>query len=244
MKPASELSYGPRRFPIWCAWIGGGGACLFGVAMLALAILNAHQDAFLLYFFGLMGVSASAFGLWMVVHGFWMTKLRAIVTPGALHLVAHRGRHLILESGLAEAAIPWAEIQGFSSMRILNISAETRTQTTYILYTNRGDFTLNDIQWDNLAGLVREVSARTGRNPGEVAPERSVARKEVETGKRRVFGLQRTFGWITLGLSLPLLLLVILGGFIDGFSANLVSGGFMLTVAIGLGSTMIRFYRR
>jgi hypothetical protein len=60
------------------------------------AILNAHQDAFLLYFFGLMGVSAFAFGVWMVVHGFWMTKLRAIVTPESLHLVAHRDRHLIL----------------------------------------------------------------------------------------------------------------------------------------------------
>jgi hypothetical protein len=56
--------------------------------------------------------------------------------------------------------------------------------------------------------------------------------------------LQRTFGWIALGLSIPLLLLVILGGFIDGFSVNLVNGGLMLMVAIGLGSTMIRFYSR
>ncbi len=244
MEPAAQLQYGPRRFPIRVAWICGAGACLFGVAMLALGILTARQDAFDLYFFSFIGACASAFGLWIVINGFWMTKLRAIVTPESLHLVAHRGRHLALQRGLAEATVPWAEIQGFSDMRTLNMNTKTRTQTTYILYTSQGDFTLNDIQWENLAGLVHAVSAHTGRKPGEVSPERSSTRAQVEASKRRLFALERIFGWILVGLCTPVLLLVILGGFIQGFSADLVRGGFMLMLAISLGSAMIRFYHK
>jgi hypothetical protein len=221
----------------------GAGAILLGAALLALAILTASESAFNLYFFGFMGLCAAAFGVWMLVSGFQMAKLRATVTAEALHIVAHAGRHLALQRGLAEATIPWAEIQGITDMHTLNMSAATGTQTTYILYTSRGDFTLNDIQWDDLPGLIGEISARTGRAPGQVAAERAVASADVKAGKRRLFAVLRIFGWTVIVLSAAMLLLVIAGGFIQGFSRDLLSAGFMLMFAISLGYAMVRYYR-
>jgi hypothetical protein len=244
MAPAAQLQYGPRRTPIRIAWFLGAGACLLGLPFVALGLATAHQDIFYLWFFGLLGLLITAFGIYMMFSGHAIAKLRADVRTEALHLIAHRGRHLTFQLGLAEATIPWSEIQGLSTMRTLNMNTKTRTQITYILYSKRGDFTLNDIQWDNLAGLVREISVRTGRAVGKIAPERNATRIAVEAGKRRVFKAQRILGWIVVGVCVPALLLLILGGLIQGYSVALLDAGFMLMLAISLGSALIRFYRK
>jgi hypothetical protein len=241
---AVVTDFGPRRTPIRMARSFGIGACLFGAGFLALGILTADDGLFNLVFFGLMGFGAAAFGTFLLVNGSRAAQLHATLTPEALHLVAHRGRQMIFQRGLAEATIPWAEVQGFTSMTTLNIGTTTGTQNTYVLYTSQGDFTFNDIQWDNLEGLLWEVCARTGRTPDEVAPERAPAVAEVQAGKRRVFAFQRIFGWAILILCVPLMLLVILGGIIRGFSADLVSAASFLLLANVLGSAMIRYYRK
>ena len=240
---AALLQFGPRQSPIRIAKALGVGALLFGAAFLALGILIAGQGAAIVVFFVLIGMFAASYGVWMYVHGLRMARLRAAVTESGLHLVAHVGRHLVFQRGLAEAAISWGEIQGISDMRTLNMNAPGGTQTTYILYTSRGDFTLNDTQWDNLAALVREISVRTGRKPGTVSPERSAAVAQVQTGKRRVRGFQRAFGWTIVILCAPLLLLVILGAFLQGFSGDLMTAASFLLFAIALGAAMIRYYR-
>jgi hypothetical protein len=113
-----------------------------------------------------------------------------------------------------------------------------------VLYTKRGDFTLNDVQWDNLAAMVREVSARSGRSTGEVAPQRAAARAEIQAGTRRLFSFQRIFGWTLVIPCAALLLLVILGGLARGFTADLARASVYLAIGLGLGVGMIRFYRK
>ena len=212
--------------------------------MLALGILTAGEGAFDLYFFGIFGLCAATFGVWMWAQGVRIGKLRAVLLPDALHLVAHRGRHLVFQRGIAEVTIPWAEIQGFSEMRTLNIASRKRTQMTYILFTNRGDFTLNDIQWDNLADLVREVSMRIDRLPGVVAPERAAALAEVKSGERRIFSVQRIFGWVVVVTCVLLAVLLFLGGLMQGFSADLLKAAIFLLFALSVGVSMIRYYRK
>ncbi len=241
---AGTLEFGPRRSPIRISRIVGAGACLFGAGMSALAILFADQGAFDLVFFGCAGLCAGLFGIWMLVNGSRTARLRAVVTPDAFHIIAHRGRRLVLQSGLAEATLPWVDVQGFTSMQTLNIALPDRIQTTYILYTKAGDFTLNNVQWDNLSGLVDEISRRTGRTPGEVAPERAEAHAEVEAGKRRVGSFQRISGWAIVIACAPLLLLVIVGGFAQGFSADVIKAAGFLALALSLGALLVRFYRK
>jgi hypothetical protein len=170
--------------------------------------------------------------------------LRAVLTPQALHLVAHRGRHLVLQRGLAEVTTPWTDIQGITGMQSPNFALPGRIQTTYILYTKSGDFTLDNVQWDDLAGLIAEITRRSGLVPGEVAPERAESRAEVETGKRRVGSFQRILGWIIVILCAPLLLLVIVGGIAQGFSADVVKAAGFLAVALSLGASLVRFYSK
>jgi hypothetical protein len=145
---------------------------------------------------------------------------------------------------LAEATIPWPDVQGFSTVDILNPAAQSGTQITYILYTKSGDFNLNDLQWDNLKGLVKEISRHTGRPIGEVAPERAAAQIEVKAGERRMFSFQRTFGWIIVGICAALLLLVMLGGLLTRFSVDAAKAAIFLVCAMVLGASLIRFYRR
>jgi len=241
---ATPLEFGPRRAPIWVARIFGTGACLFGVGMTVVAGMVADQGALMVEFLGCLGLCGAGFGCWMLVNGARMIKLRAVLTPDALHIVAHSGRHLWIQRGLGEATIPWAEIQGFTDMKVMNPASVYGAQTTYVLYTKRGDFTLNDMQWDNLAMMVREVSARSGRFPGEVAPERAAARAEIQAGTRRLFSFQRIFGWMLVIPCAALLLLVILGGLAGGFTGDLARASIYLAIGLGLGAGMIRFYRK
>jgi hypothetical protein len=241
---SGPLEFGPRRLPVWIARISGIGAFLLGAVVLAAAVMVASEGAFFVVFLGVFGLCALAFGWWIWVNGSRMAKLRAVVTPDALHIVAHSGRHLWFQRGLAEAAIPWGEVQGLTDVRVLNPAAPNRTQNTYILYTQRGDFTLNDVQWNDLEGLMREVSARSGRAPGEIAPERSAVRAEVKAGQRRLYSFQRILGWILVVGCAPLLLLLVLGGCIDGFSGDLARVAVFLAVGLALGVSMIRFYRK
>jgi len=44
----------------------------------------------------------------------------------------------------------------------------------------------------------------------------------VEATKRHVFYFQRAFGWILVIICIPVALLVLLGGGVQGFSADLV----------------------
>jgi hypothetical protein len=212
--------------------------------MLALGVLTAYQGVFYLCFFGILGLCAAVFGIWMLVNGSRATRLRAVVTPEGLHLVAHQGRHLMFQRGLVEATIPWAEIQGFSDMRTLNMATPSHVQTTYVLYTSRGDFTLNDVQWDHLSNLMQEVSARTGRMPGQVAPERAAAQADVKAGERRVYSFQRIFGWIIVVICTPLMLLVVIAGLAQGFSADLGRATSYLLLALTLGGSMTRYYKK
>jgi hypothetical protein len=226
------------------ARISGIGACLFGAALMVVAGLVADQGAFFVAFLAIFALCAAAFGWWIWVNGLRMARLRAVLMPDALHIVAHGGRHLWFQRGLAKAVVPWAEVQGFTGMRVLNPASPNRTQTTYILYTQRGDFTLNDVQWNHLDGLVREVSARIGRAPGEVAPERSAVRAEIQAGQRRLYSFQRILGWTMVIACGPLLALTVLGGFIQGFSADLARASVFLLLGLGLGVSMTRFYRQ
>jgi hypothetical protein len=231
------MQFGPRRTPVWVARIFGVGACLVGAMVV---LVGATFSAFVV----VMGVCSVAFGGWMLVNAVRIARLRAVLTPDGLDIVAHAGRRLWIQGGLASAVVPWNEVQGFTDMKVLNAAASGGAQTTWILYTNRGDFTLNDMQWENLPGLVHQVSARIGRAPGDVAPERAAALNQVKAGERRLSSWQRSFGWIVVGICALLLLLILIGLFTAGFSPGLVSGSAFLLVAMGLGIGMIRFYRK
>jgi hypothetical protein len=69
-------------------------------------------------------------------------------------------------------------------------------------------------------------SARSRRIParlvGDVVPECAAAMAAVEASKRHVFSFQRAFGWILVMVCIPVALLVLLGGIVQGFSADLV----------------------
>jgi len=244
MAPASSVTFGPRRPPVWVARIVGSGACLFGAAMLALGILTAHQSAFFLVFFGLIGAGSGAYGIWMLLQGLYISRLRASLTPETLELTAHAGRHLWFQHGLATARLPWAEVQGFTTMATPNLNARSGLQNTYILCTKQGDFTLSDIQWENLAALMREISARTGRAPGEVAEQRAATKAQIESGKRRVYSFQRMLGWTVVIACVPLALLALIAGIVAGFSVGLVRALSMLTIAASLGASLVRYYRK
>ena len=244
MAPAPLLTFGPRRSPIRIARIFGSGACLFGIAGLALGILTAHQSWFLLCFFGLMGVCVGAFGAWLAAHGQRLARLRAEVRSDGLLLTAHSGRHVWFQRGLATARIPWADIQGFTSMRTMNMSAKSGSQATYILYTRQGDFTLVDLQWENLDGLLGEITARTGRAPETVAEERAAAKAEIQAGERKVYVLMRGFGWAAVIVCVPMAVVVLIEGVAQGFSRDVGRGLCLLVIACSIGSSMIRYYRK
>ncbi len=242
--PTEERDFGPNRGPAWLGLIVGVVACLCAGLLLVSAGELAGQSVGSAIFFSIFGVAAAAFGVWMWLMGSRIFKLRATVTGDALKLMAHSGRGIWMQRSLAEATIPWAEVQGFSCVGILNPSAKDGTQSTYILYTKRGDFTLNDVQWNNLAGLMREISVHTGRPAGEVTQERTAAVEQVHAGERRMFSIQRILGRILLGISAAMLLLVALGVLAEGFSSDLAKAAFFLIFAMSAGWSMIRFYRR
>lgn len=243
--PPQQLAFGPNRAPVWLAGFSGLVACLCAGLFLMLATYESSgQGAGTAAFLGIAAVVAGAFGVWMLVNAWRISKLRATLTPEALHLVAHGGRRIWLQRALAEATIPWAEVQGFSHVGILNPAAKGGTQTTYILYTRQGDFTLNDIQWNNLAGLIDEISRRTARPSGEVAPERTVALDQVHAGERRMFWVLRVLGWILAGMCAILLLPLIVDAFSSGISGDIARAAIFLAIAITLAGSMIRYYRR
>jgi hypothetical protein len=239
------LSFGPRRSPIWVGRIAGVGACFMGAGFLAIAILQTQDNGGvgLLLFFSLFALGACGFGVFLLFNSVWASRLRAVVQPDALHLIAHQGRHAVLTRGLREAAIPWPDIQGFSSFRTPNPSARGNVQKTYILYTSQGDFTLNDVQWENLDALMSEISKRTGRPAEEVAPQRAQSRAEIRTTERRIFSMQRLIGWIAVAICAPMLILVLIA-MTQGFSAGLGVSAVYLFIGASLGMSLIRFHRK
>jgi hypothetical protein len=192
-----------RRSPIWIARCAGAGSCVFAVALIGLGLLTERESRPTLVFFGLIALAALVFGTFFLWQARIMTRLRAEVSPHGLRITAHAGRHLWLQRGIASAEIPWAEVQGFSAMRTLNTAMKENVQATWFLYTARGDFTLNDVQWADLDGLVREIESYTGREPDDVAPARASTQAEMKSGQRRLFSVQRFFGWTIVIVCAP-----------------------------------------
>jgi hypothetical protein len=237
-----QLDFRSQRLPLYIAALSGLVSCLCAGLLGWAAFELADHGVGSIIFFASVGVLSGAFGAWMLLNGWRMSKLRAHITTEALHLNAQRGRSLWLPGPLEDVVVPWAEVQGFSHVDFLNPGAGV--QSNYILYTNRGDFTLNDVQWDNLPGLLEQISSHTGRRDGEVASERSAAQIELAGAKRRMFSIQRIFGWCIFIVSAALLLLVIVGGLVSGFNVGLAKALGVLGLAMSLGGSMARFYRR
>jgi hypothetical protein len=94
--PASErLEFGPRRAPIWMARIFGAIACAGSLLVLVAAGITLRTTGQAQAIFGVLGLFCAiwiAFGVWMLITASRMSRFRAIVTPGALRLVAAKGR--------------------------------------------------------------------------------------------------------------------------------------------------------
>jgi hypothetical protein len=246
--PASErLEFGPRRAPIWMARIFGAIACAGSLLVLVAAGITLRTTGQAQAIFGVLGLFCAiwiAFGVWMLITASRMSRFRAIVTPGALRLVAAKGRSVWFQGSVAEITTPWTDVQGFSRVDTPNPAARGGAQSTYILFTKGGDFSLNSIQWENLDGLIAEIARRSGHSAGEVAPERAAAEAQLQVSERRMSSVQRVFGWIILVASGAMLLPVIVGMLARGPSVDLARAALFLIFAMGVAASMIRFYRR
>jgi hypothetical protein len=232
------------RSQVWVARIFGILACLFGVFVVVVLFQVPEPVVWLYVFGGIFGLCAVATGGWMLVNASQIARLRAIATPDELRIVAHAGRAMGLTRKLAEAVIPWAEVQGVAGSSTFNQTRSGGVQTNYILYTNRGDFTLDVRLWANVAGLIREVCARSGRKPGEIAPERSAALAGLRTGERRSASRTRIFGWILAIACTAMLAIVGIAGLNGDSSTSLIRFAIYLAMGIGVGISMIRFRRK
>lgn len=246
--PASErLEFSPRRAPIWMARIFGAIACCGSLLVLVAGITLGHTAGQGRAMFGVLGLFCPiwiAFGVWMLFTASRMSRFRAIVTPGALRLVAAQGRSIWFQGSVAEVTAAWTEVQGFSRVDTPNPAARGGAQSTYILFTKGGDFSLNSIQWENLDGLMLEIARRSGHSAGEVAPERAATEAQLQVSERRMSSVQRVLGWIILVASGAILLPVIAGLLSRGPSADLGRAVFFLIFAMAVAASMIRFYRR
>jgi hypothetical protein len=242
--PSSDtLEFGPQRAPIWIGRISGLMACLASVSLLAVAGETVGQAAGMAAACTVFALAVAVFGVWMLVTAARISSFRATLTPEALRLAATGGRGIWLQGAVTEHTIAWAEVQGFSRVDVMNPAEQGGAQATYILYTKRGDFNLNNVQWQNLEGLMREMARRSGHAAGEVAPERTAAQTELHRSEHRMRSVLRVFGSIILAMSGAMLLLV-LPGLSTGFSSDLAKAGFVLVFAVSAAVSMIRFYRR
>jgi len=68
---AEPLIFGAERADVDCPdpRVLGAGASLFAIGMLAIGVLMAKQGVGYLWFFGLLGIAAGAYGVWMVQQG-------------------------------------------------------------------------------------------------------------------------------------------------------------------------------
>jgi hypothetical protein len=242
--PAESVEFGPRRGPIWVARIFGAIACMGAVLVLAIAATVGRQTPGMIAFLGVFGLVWAAFGAWMLFAASRMARFRAVLTPSALRVTASRGRSIWFQGDVAEVTVSWPDVQGFDRVDTLNPSAQSGTQSTYILLTKAGDFSLNNVQWENLDGLIREVVRRTGHGAGQVASERAAAQAEIQAKERRMSSAQRVFGWIVLVTSGLMLLAVMVGTLATGFSSDLLKAALFLVFAMSVGASVIRFYRR
>lgn len=241
--PGETVEFGPRRAPVWLARIFGAVAALAAIAMIAIAAARGRQTAGLTPLLGFFGLIWGAFGAWMLYAASRMSRFRAIVTPAALRLIASKGRSVWFQGALAEATIPWLEVQGFSRVDTANPAAPGGAQATYLLYTKDGDFSLNNLQWENLDLLMREIARRSGHGADQIAPERAAAQSELRSSERRLRSVQRVLGWVVLVTSGILLLPVIAGALAHGFSSDLGKAAMFLVLAMGVAASVIRFYR-
>lgn len=226
------------------ARIFGIAACAGSAAVVVAAVTVGRQTPGLLPVIGFFGLLWAALGAWMLFAAARMSRFRAIVTPAALRLTASQGRSIWFQGASAEAIIPWPEVQGFSRADTPNPAAQGGAQSSYILYTKEGDFSLNSLQWENLDGLIQQIAKRTGHGAGEVASERAAAQTELRSSERRMRSIQRVFGWIVL-ITSGLLLLPVLGTlFSTGMTADTGKAAIFLLFAMGVAASVIRFYRR
>jgi hypothetical protein len=238
------LEFGPNRSQVRLLRNLGIGLCFAAAVSLVVPFNMATPLVSLEALFCAFGLFAGVTGVRSWVSGSRGARLRAVLTPDALRIVAHAGRHPWYYQPLAEASIPWTEIQGVMERRVSNLPGPGGIQTTYILYSKRGDFTLRDIQWVNLEIMIREITARSGRVLGEIAPERSAVLTEVNSKERRAATRQRVFGWFLLIVCVPWAVVVVITGLSQGFSSGLIRAAAYLFVGLAAGISMVRFSRR
>jgi hypothetical protein len=237
---AVQTDFGAKRAVAWIAILCGVMACLCAALFVLVLSQLAAPGIGAVIFFALLTIAAGAFGGWMLLTGWRIRRLHATVTPQALTLAAQRGHKPWLPGPLAQITIPWSEVQGFETFDVRGQEA----RSNYVLYTSRGDFTLNAAHWHNLDGLLQEVASRTGKASGQVSAERGAAQIELQSARQRMSSAQRIFGWVILCISTPLLLLVIIGMLADGLNGGLFNAAFALGLAISLGAVMAGIGRR
>jgi hypothetical protein len=193
----THKKFGPRSTPVWVAGVMGLAFFVGGVFVAGYAVESGDTPTMIIA--GSLGLLGGSFGAWMLLNGWRISRLRAEVTADTLRIVAQRGRGLWLPHPLADVTVTWAEVQGFNSTSIPNRSAPGGRQGIYVLYTSRGDFNLNDVQWNNLNGLLKEITRFTGREAGVAAAERSAAQAEFQAGKRGIDRVMRVSSWVATG---------------------------------------------
>jgi hypothetical protein len=235
----ASMEIGAKRFPIWMARITGGGACGIALVMLLLAFLSRHDFLFCGVAV-ILGLWAAVFGGWLLAHAARLARLRVVLGPSSVRIVAP----LWFARRLTATEIPWSCVDRFDDVQIPNSSWPRGAQTFCILYTRQGQFTLDGGQWQNLSALRREIALRTGCVPGDSSSARSAAQSSVQLTQRRAHHLQRMLGKLVAAVSAPLFLMAVVGGVVNGYSADLCRGMIFLFFAFSLGVAMARFYRR
>ncbi len=242
--PAESVEFGPRRGPIWVARIFGALACMGAIAVLVIAVTVGRQTPGVIPFLAIFGPVWVAFGAWMLFAASRMSRFRAVVTPSALRLVAGKGQSVWFQGAVAEAAVAWTDVQGFTRVDIPDPNPLGGVYANYVLYTKGGVFSLNSAQWENLEGLMQEVARRTGHTAGDVGPEHSAEQARQRASAQSMSTVRRVLAWMALTSSAILLLPLVLGLFAGHVSPDMAIAAPFLVISIAVAAYMIRFYRR
>lgn len=223
------MTFRARRTPLVLAVVAAGIFWAFVSLLLVLAWATAESGAFIT-----AALFLSIFAIWFTVIALQIWRLKAVVSDTALDLTAHGGARVWMTGGLKSAVIPWNEIQGIQMVDL------PMQEPNYIVFSSRGDFTINGTQFNDASRLAGEIAARSGRELGAVPEGRGEAVAQVQKSTSGAQTFLKVCGWVAavMGILMVLAVLGISTG--GGDKGDAIKVGGIAIMMFGIAARLIR----